>query len=275
MKTHVLIDGLFVVTAFHEMMTPGGSYAEYAVAWDWTTFHIPRSISFEEAASLPLAVLTACVGLYETRNLGLSNPWDPATEGETPLLVYGGASAVGAYAIQLAKKSNVHPIIAVAGRGKAFVEGLIDRSKGDTIVDYRDGDEAVVAGIKKGLNGKGLLHAFDAVSEKGSFVNIGKVMEKGGRIALVLPGADYGAIPEGIKACRVQVGDVHKPEYKDFGRVHFNNIKEGLEAGWLKPHPHEVIPGGLEGVETGMRNLKAGKASATKYVFRIEDTPGL
>lgn len=31
-----------IVAAFHQMRTPGGSYAEYALAWDWTTFHIGK-----------------------------------------------------------------------------------------------------------------------------------------------------------------------------------------------------------------------------------------
>jgi NADPH:quinone reductase-like Zn-dependent oxidoreductase len=35
------------VAAFHEMGAPGGSYAEYALAWDWTTFHIPETTGFE------------------------------------------------------------------------------------------------------------------------------------------------------------------------------------------------------------------------------------
>ena len=35
------------VAAFHEMLSPGGSYAEYAVAWAHTTFHIPKQTSFE------------------------------------------------------------------------------------------------------------------------------------------------------------------------------------------------------------------------------------
>lgn len=35
------------VAAFHEMMSPHGSYAEYAVAWAYTTFHIPAKTSFE------------------------------------------------------------------------------------------------------------------------------------------------------------------------------------------------------------------------------------
>ncbi|RAK96013.1 GroES-like protein, partial [Aspergillus ibericus CBS 121593] len=35
------------VAAFHEMLAPGGSYAEYAVAWAHTTFHLPAEVSFE------------------------------------------------------------------------------------------------------------------------------------------------------------------------------------------------------------------------------------
>ena len=35
------------VAAFHQMGAPGGSYAEYAVSWAHTTFHIPKKISFE------------------------------------------------------------------------------------------------------------------------------------------------------------------------------------------------------------------------------------
>ena len=35
------------VAAFHEMMAPFGSYAEYAVSWDHATFHIPKKTTFE------------------------------------------------------------------------------------------------------------------------------------------------------------------------------------------------------------------------------------
>ncbi|CAN8096259.1 unnamed protein product [Discula destructiva] len=79
------------VFAFHEMVTPGGSYAEYAVAWQHTTAHLPAHTSFEEAAAIPLAALTAAVGLY--RHLGLPQPWKPATH-PTPLVVPGGLSGI-------------------------------------------------------------------------------------------------------------------------------------------------------------------------------------
>lgn len=36
------------VAALHEMMAPGGSYAQYGLAWEFATFHLPPNISFEE-----------------------------------------------------------------------------------------------------------------------------------------------------------------------------------------------------------------------------------
>ncbi|TKA38829.1 hypothetical protein B0A49_13964 [Cryomyces minteri] len=37
------------VAAFHEMLTPNGSYGEYAVAWAHTTFFLPEKTSYEGA----------------------------------------------------------------------------------------------------------------------------------------------------------------------------------------------------------------------------------
>ena len=127
--------------------------------------------------------MTAALGLYQRLNLPL--PWNPTSEA-LPLVVYGGASAVGAYALKFAKLSNIHPLIVVAGRGAPYVETLIDRSKGDTIIDYRDGDDAVRAQITAAAAGKPIRHAFDAVSEKGSYQNIAGVLSASGAIATVL-----------------------------------------------------------------------------------------
>lgn len=255
------------------MMTPHGSFAEYAVGWQHTTFHIPQETSFEDAAAIPLAAMTAALGLHE--RLGFDAPWVTGSKnGETPLLVYGGASAVGAYAIKLAQRAGIHPIIAVAGRGIPFVESLLSKDKGDAVVDYRNGDDAVVSGIRSALNGKKLAHAFDAVSENGSYTNIVKVLESDGQLTLVLPGKEYEGVPETVQKTTTMVGEAHGKD-KDFAFVFFRYMARGLAEGWFKPHPVEVVGGGLEGVEEGLRNLKEGKASATKYVFRIGETPGV
>lgn len=260
------------VAAFHEMLKPAGSFAEYAVAWKHTTFFLPKGTSFEEGAAVPLAALTAALGLYA--RLRLPEPWLPAAEGtKTPLVIYGASSAVGSYALQLAVKSNIHPIIAVSGRAQSHVEKFIDRSKGDTIIDYRSGDEAVVKGFKEALNGAKLLHAFDAVSEKGSVENIAQVLDSNGAVTFVLPGKEYPGFPESVHLTTTNVGDVHN-SMKDFGYVHSRALTRGLEEGWFKAQPQEVVPGGLKGVEKGLSNLKDGTVSAVKYIFKIEDTPG-
>jgi NADPH2:quinone reductase len=225
-----------------------------------------------EGAAIPLAALTSALGLYA--RLRLPEPWLPASDDQkTPLVIYGASSAVGSYALQLAVKSNIHPIITIAGRAQDHVEKFIDRSKGDTIIDYRKGDEAVVKGLKEALNGQKLFHAFDAVSEKGSVENLAQVLDPMGAITFVLPGKEYKGFAETVNLSTTQVGDVHGA-FKDFGYVHSRYLSKGLEDGWFKPQPQEIIPGGLEGVEKGLSNLKDGTVSAVKYIFKIEDTTG-
>ena len=64
-------------------------------------------------------------------------------------------------------------------------------------------------------------------------------------------------------------------EDSDFGNVFSKYIGRALGQGWFKPQPQEVMPGGLAGLEKALNNLKDGKASAVKYVFRIADTEGV
>ncbi|KAI8920881.1 chaperonin 10-like protein [Powellomyces hirtus] len=264
------------VAAFHEMMKPGGSYAEYAVAWEHTTFHLPEKTSFEEAATIPLAALTAALGLYDRLRLPL--PWWPLTE-PTPLIIYGAASAVGAFAIKLAIASNIHPILAVAGKSTALVESLIDRSKGDTIINYQDGDEAVVNALKSAVpEGVKIRHAFDATSEHGSYVNIAKALDhETGKLTLVLPG-EYKDMPKTVKYTITTVGDAHAEIDKASGKVVggkqcaralYELMADGLVDGWFSAHPHKVVEGGLSAVESTLKDIKAGKVHGYKYVIRI------
>lgn len=223
-----------------------------------------------EGAAIPLAAMTSAVGLY--LQLGLPQPWTPAVE-PTPLVIYGAASAVGTYAVQFASKSNIHPLICVAGKSQSHVENLIDRGKGDTVVDYRDGDDAVTEALKKAAEGSKLLYAFDAISEHNSYVILSKVLAQGSKITLVLPPKDY-EFPSHVTQSLTSVGSVHSTA-KDFGFVYFRYITRGLQEGWFKPQPQELVPGGLGGIQKGLDNLKAGKANAIKYVFRIADTEGI
>lgn len=235
-----------------------------------------------EASTIPLAAQTAAIGLYQ--NLALPPPWHP-TLTPTPLIVYGAASAVGSYTIQLALQSNIHPLICVAGRGIPHVESLIDKTKGDVELVSQLKD---IANKYKG----GIHYAFDAISEHNSYQNISAALTTDGsaHITLILPGRDYSAIPSHVRHSITYVGVAHqaadgestawqkktggatKTGNQEFAYLLFRYFGRGLQEGYFRGHPYEVVPGGLEGgVERGLKDLNAGKASAVKYVFRIGD----
>lgn len=259
------------VAGFHETGGPGGTYAEYALCPAHLTIHVPKDVSFEEAATIPLACGTAACGLFQKeRGLGLPLPMLPATE-PMPLVIYGASGSVGTFALELARKANIHPLICVAGGGAKSFEHLLDSSKGDTVIDYRKGDSETAKGIAAALGSQQLKHALDTVAHDNSSANIANAMTSGGTIARVLP--QQGDLPNGVQQVQVGVSSVHSQ--KEFGFTMYQLFGKGLQQGWLTPRPFEVVRGGLNGVEQALKNLKAGKASAIKYVVRIDETDGL
>ncbi|KAL9065948.1 MAG: hypothetical protein Q9157_007306 [Trypethelium eluteriae] len=278
------------VAALHQLGAPHGSYAEYSLVWDHTTFHIGDR-SFEEAATVPMANMMASIGLFTMLRLPL--PWQrqPSETGtgkrEQPVLIYGAAGSVGAAAVRLCVLADIHPLICVAGSGIAFVEGLIDESKGDVVVDYRQGDEKLVEELKKALRGRELSVVFDCVSEKGSSANACKVLEPGGRISIVLP-FNIHEVPDGFEKNSTMAGGLWEgfkndgahgrmgfDSGDDFGLVHANLVGKWFREGRIQPHPPTVIEGGLQGIEKALKTLREGKAHAQKLVVRIDETPGL
>ena len=170
------------------------------------------------------------------------------------------------------------------------MESLIDKSKGDEVLDYRVGNDELVQNLKAAAQKAGggtVQYAFDCISEHNSYQNISQVLDQeNGQITLILPGKDYSAIPSTVKQSVTYVGVAHDGEsiQKEAGTkvgneelafLFFRYFGRGLQKGFFKGHPYQVVPGGLEGVEKGLSDLKAGKASAVKYVFRIADTEGV
>ncbi|RFU26843.1 hypothetical protein B7463_g9492, partial [Scytalidium lignicola] len=80
-----------------------------------------------------------------------------------PLIVYGASSALGSFAIKLARQANIHPIIAIAGGSSAYIQGLLDPALGDSIIDYRQGAEKMKADMRAALNGLEVHYALDAI----------------------------------------------------------------------------------------------------------------
>ncbi|HEX7673930.1 MAG TPA: zinc-binding alcohol dehydrogenase family protein [Bdellovibrio sp.] len=109
-------------------LTRPGTNSEYHLVDERIAAKKPTSLSFEEAAALPLTSITAWEALFDRLKV-LVNEKDP-------LLIIGGAGGVGSIAIQLAKRLTHLKIIATASRGasqewckKLGADIVIDHSK--------------------------------------------------------------------------------------------------------------------------------------------------
>ena len=92
----------------------GGGYAEYALVGESAAAPKPERLSFEEAAAIPLAGLTA---LQALRNKG------ELAEGER-VLVNGAAGGVGHFAVQIAAALGGRVVAVASGRNQDFVREL-------------------------------------------------------------------------------------------------------------------------------------------------------
>lgn len=105
-----------------------GTYAGYATVKADLVAHMPKNLSFEEAAAIPCAGLIA----LETVAHVLS------VSGDDTFLVTGGAGGVGSFAIQVAK-ARAATVIAVVGTDNVeYVKNL----GADTVIDYTKDDYA-------------------------------------------------------------------------------------------------------------------------------------
>ncbi|KAL6796179.1 GroES-like protein [Trichoderma sp. SZMC 28013] len=265
------------VAGFHRMFQPHGTYAEYTVVPASTTFHLPPNISLELGAGLPLSFMTAALALYQYLGVLLPTTVSESAR-KTPILIWGGATAVGAYALQLAKLSKIGPIITVAGNGIDYVKSL---NAADHIIDYRKGD--VTQQILAAAGSAKIKIAFDAVSGHGSYERITEVLlaSGGGHINMVDPPTDKTwKFPENIKFTRTFVSSAYHVSHSfineeqahadgEFAYFFYRYLSYLLAEGKFRPHPVEILPDGLNGIVEGVQALYDGKVSAKKLVARV------
>jgi NADPH:quinone reductase-like Zn-dependent oxidoreductase len=141
-----------------------GAFAEYACAHEDNLAIKPASISFEAAAAIPVAALTALQGL---RDKGEIRPGEQ-------VLILGATGGVGSFAVQLAKALGAE-VTAVCSTKK--VE-LVRSMGADSVVDYTK-DDALRTGQRYDLilavNGYHSIFAYRrALRPTGRFVLAGE-----------------------------------------------------------------------------------------------------
>ena len=125
---------------FGEPNFPGaGSYAEYCISKASQFALKPQCLSFNEAAGVPLAGLTAWTALFEQGKL------QPGQR----ILIQGASGGVGSFAVQFAKAKGAYVIGTASAGNLAYVKQL----GADEVIDYRNQQL------------EGLVHEVDVVLE--------------------------------------------------------------------------------------------------------------
>lgn len=106
--------------------TNRGTYAEYTIVDTHLLAKIPDNISFEEAACVPLAGLTAWQCLFDFGNIQKGDK----------VLIHAGAGGVGTFAIQLAKSVGAYVAATAGTHNVEFLKSL----GADEVIDYKKQD---------------------------------------------------------------------------------------------------------------------------------------
>jgi len=99
-----------------------GAYAEYALASTFMVARKPTSLTYVEAASVPVVAVTAWQALFDQARL---------QPGEV-VLIHGAAGNVGAYAVQFARRAGLR-VIATAAAEDPGVRPRTRRRGGDRL----------------------------------------------------------------------------------------------------------------------------------------------
>lgn len=207
-----------------------GAFAEYACAAADRVYPIAEGITFEQAACLPIAGLTALQSLRDHGKIAAGKK----------VLVNGAAGGVGHFAVQIAKVFGAEVTAVASGRNADFVKEL----GADAVIDYGRED------FTRGKERYDLV--FDAVSMS-SFSTCRGVLAPKGIYVNTLPNATLviqlltGFLP-GRKARSMWV----RPSAADI-----NWMMEHIRAGKVRVVIEQVYP--LDRTKDALASSEAGR----------------
>ncbi|KAH7330218.1 putative zinc-binding oxidoreductase ToxD [Rhexocercosporidium sp. MPI-PUGE-AT-0058] len=259
-----------------------GTFANYILMKGDVSLHIPPSMSFEDAATLPCGIGTVGLAFYRHLELPtLTFPVEEKSGGPGPyILIYGGSSATGSLAIQFAKLSGLTVITTASPRNFDFVKSL----GADHVLDYHDPE----VGSKINALTSNTLHlVLDTIAVPSSSSICAAALSTSPSpdtkllyvtllpIAMSRPEVkNIFFLAYTISGEEFEIeGEVWpaSPEDNSLARVFIGLFDGLLREGRIKTHPVGLREGGLEGILGGMMEMKEGKVSGQKLVYRISD----
>jgi putative PIG3 family NAD(P)H quinone oxidoreductase len=132
-------------------LLPGGGYAEKVVVPEKMIIPVPENLSFEQAAAIPEAFLTAREALFTLGKL----------RADDFVLVHAAGSGVGSAAVQVAREAGAR-VIATAGSAEKLAR--VAELGAHVLVNYRTEDFAAVAMTESRKHGVDIVLDFVGAS---------------------------------------------------------------------------------------------------------------
>ncbi|GHG62708.1 zinc-binding alcohol dehydrogenase family protein [Comamonas sp. JC664] len=151
-----------------------GTNSEFHLVDERIVGHKPRSLSFAQAAALPLTSITAWELLFE--RLGISRSTAPTQD---TLLIVGGAGGVGSIAIQLARKLAGVTVVATASRPEST--SWCESMGAHHVVDHR---QSLVPQLQK-LAPQGVRYIASLTATDSHFPELVEVAAPFGHLGLI------------------------------------------------------------------------------------------
>lgn len=229
-----------------------GTIAEYVAVNSMAVSKKPGNISFEEAASIPLAGLTA---LQSLEHAGI-------TENDK-VLIHAGSGGVGSFAIQYAKAKGAYVYTTTSTANVAWVKAL----GADRVIDYKTEDYKTIitdADIVFDTLGKHYTaEAFEIIKQGGKIVSVAGPLDE--ESAGMFGMADY-KLPEGLSQLLSKKEASYKFIFMHPNGVHLGEIKSLIEDNKIKPIIDKVYPFS-KGIEA-FAHLATGRAKG-KIVIQV------
>lgn len=242
-----------------------GGFREHTLLHSKGAFPLPPNLSFEQGATVPLGVITAAVGLYSHLRLPHPSPVDKTSkDAKENLLVLGGSSSVGSYAVQLASKHY-----RVLSTASVHNHGLVASLGASKVFDQRASD------LVEQIKAEGpVKYVYDAISLPDTVKTAIAVLHAsgGGHLVTVLPFSEdiKKSLPENVKIENIGAVAIFRPHGEEFIGWFSGYLGKALESGSIVPNVPEVIGNSLEAVHGGLKALQEGKVSAKKLVVKLE-----
>lgn len=251
------------------------SFQEYARTDAKVVGKIPDNITDEEAAGVSLAGMAAAVGLYHSAGRGLKGPWDDSKAGKgRAIVVLGGSSSVGQYAVQFARLSGFDKIITNASAPhkdaieKLGATAVLDRKTQNSAADF-------LKEISEELELDSVYDAIGSLETQSLAVEILQKASKVSKDAVVAcvqrPEAKAVELGQGAER-KVEIKGIlavgPAPEYRYVSEPFYVHVSKWLSTGEFVANKPTVIEGGVNAIEEALKKQKAG-VSGTKVVVKF------